>query len=72
MVLVGARAADGSFAEFTVTTEKRLAPKPAGITFEQAATLNVAGLTALQGLRDRARVRVGGGRARGKVVINTR
>ncbi len=49
--------ADGSFAEFAVTTEKRLAPKPAGITFEQAATLNVAGLTALQGLRDRARVR---------------
>ena len=49
--------ADGSFAEFTATTEKRLAPKPAGITFEQAATLNVAGLTALQGLRDRARVR---------------
>ncbi len=51
--------ADGSFAEFTVTTEKRLAPKPAGITFEQAATLNVAGLTALQGLRDRARVHAG-------------
>jgi NADPH:quinone reductase-like Zn-dependent oxidoreductase len=51
--------ADGSFAEFTVTTEKRLAPKPAGITFEQAATLNVAGLTALQGLRDRARLRAG-------------
>src|SRR5918993_2129383 len=49
--------ADGSFAEFTVTTEKRLAPKPAGITFEQAATLNIAGLTALQGLRDRAQVR---------------
>lgn len=49
--------ADGSFAEFTVTTEKRLAPKPPGITFEQGATLNVAGLTALQGLRDRARVR---------------
>src|SRR5687767_7287755 len=51
--------ADGSFAELTVTTEKRLAPKPAGITFEQAATLNIAGLTALQGLRDRARVRAG-------------
>jgi NADPH:quinone reductase-like Zn-dependent oxidoreductase len=51
--------ADGSFAEFTATTEKRLAPKPAGITFEQAATLNVAGLTALQGLRDRARLRAG-------------
>src|SRR5688500_12555094 len=51
--------ADGSFAEFAVTTEKRLALKPAGITFEQAATLNVAGLTALQGLRDRARLRSG-------------
>jgi NADPH:quinone reductase-like Zn-dependent oxidoreductase len=51
--------ADGSFAEFTVTTEKRLAPKPAGITFEQAATLNIAALTALLGLRDRARVRAG-------------
>ena len=48
---------DGSFAEFTVTTEKRLAAKPAGITFEQAATLPIAGLTALQGLRDLARVR---------------
>ena len=48
---------DASFAEFTVTTVKRLAAKPAGITFEQAATLNIAGLTALQGLRDRARVR---------------
>jgi NADPH:quinone reductase-like Zn-dependent oxidoreductase len=52
-------AADGSFAEFAVTTEKRLAPKPSGITFEQAATLNIAGLTALQGLRDRARLRPG-------------
>jgi NADPH:quinone reductase-like Zn-dependent oxidoreductase len=51
--------ADGSFAEFTVTTEKRLAAKPAGITFEQAATLNIAGLTALQGLRDRARLGAG-------------
>lgn len=57
--------ADGSFAEFTVTTEKRLALKPAGVTFEQAATLNVAGLTALQGLRDRARVR-----AAQRVLIN--
>jgi NADPH:quinone reductase-like Zn-dependent oxidoreductase len=42
-----------------VTTEKRLAPKPPGITFEQAATLNIAGITALLGLRDRARVRAG-------------
>jgi NADPH:quinone reductase-like Zn-dependent oxidoreductase len=50
---------DGSFAEFAVTAEKRLALKPKGITFDQAATLNVAGLTALQGLRDRAQVRPG-------------
>ena len=50
---------EGSFAEFAATTEKKLASKPAGITYEQAATLNVAGLTALQGLRDRARVRPG-------------
>lgn len=51
--------ADGSFAEFVVTPEKRLALKPAGVSFEQAATLHVAGLTALQGLRDRARLRAG-------------
>jgi NADPH:quinone reductase-like Zn-dependent oxidoreductase len=51
--------ADGSFAEFVVTRERRLAHKPAGVTFEQAATLHVAGLTALQGLRDRARLRAG-------------
>ena len=52
-------AADGSFAELTVTSEKQLARKPPGVTFEQASTLNVAGLTALQGLRDRAGVRAG-------------
>lgn len=51
--------ADGSFAELAVTTEGRLAPKPRGIAFEQAATLNIAGVTALLGLRDRARVRAG-------------
>ncbi len=51
--------ADGSFAEYAVTREERLAAKPSGITWEQAATLNVAGLTALQGLRDRAEVKAG-------------
>ncbi len=50
---------DGSFAELAVTTETRVARKPAGVTWEQAATLNIAGLTALQGLRDRARLRSG-------------
>ena len=47
---------NGSFAEYTATTEDRLALKPAGITFEQAAALHVAGLTALQGLRDTAKL----------------
>src|SRR5688500_11488493 len=50
---------DGSFAEYAVTTEDRLATKPLAVSWEQAATLNVAGLTALQGLRDRAQLRPG-------------
>ena len=50
---------DGSFAEYAVTTEGRVAAKPAAVSWEQAATLNVAGLTALQGLRDKARLRAG-------------
>jgi NADPH:quinone reductase-like Zn-dependent oxidoreductase len=49
----------GSFAEFVATTEDRLAPKPGNLTFEQAAAIPVAGVTALQGLRDLARVRAG-------------
>ncbi|MFZ2493206.1 MAG: NAD(P)-dependent alcohol dehydrogenase [Thermoanaerobaculia bacterium] len=47
---------DGSFAEYAATREHRLAVKPDGLSWEQAATLNVAGLTALQGLRDRAQL----------------
>jgi NADPH:quinone reductase-like Zn-dependent oxidoreductase len=57
--------ADGSFAEYAATAERRLAKKPAAVSFEQAATLPVAGLTALQGLRDRARVQPGQ-----RVVVN--
>jgi NADPH:quinone reductase-like Zn-dependent oxidoreductase len=49
----------GSFAEYATSTERRLAPKPRNLTFEQAATLAVAGLTALQGLRDKACLRPG-------------
>jgi NADPH:quinone reductase-like Zn-dependent oxidoreductase len=49
----------GSFAEYTATTPDRLALKPAGLTHGEAASLHVAGLTALQGLRDKARVRAG-------------
>src|SRR5262245_22850103 len=46
----------GSFAEYATTTEVRLAPRPINLSFEQAAAMPVAGVTALQGLRDRAHV----------------
>jgi NADPH:quinone reductase-like Zn-dependent oxidoreductase len=45
---------NGSFAEYAASSEGRLAPKPRNLTFEQAAAIPVAGVTALQGLRDRA------------------
>jgi NADPH:quinone reductase-like Zn-dependent oxidoreductase len=39
------------FAEYVAAPEKHLAAKPAAVTFEQAATLPVAGMTALQAMR---------------------
>ncbi len=39
------------FAEYVAAPEKRLAAKPTAVTFEQAATLPVAGMTALQAMR---------------------
>jgi NADPH:quinone reductase-like Zn-dependent oxidoreductase len=50
---------NGSFAEYATSKEKQLALKSPGVSFEQAATLYIAGLTALQGLRDKARVQAG-------------
>jgi NADPH:quinone reductase-like Zn-dependent oxidoreductase len=50
---------NGSFAEYTVTTPGRLAVKPIGLTYEQAAAFHIAGLTALQGLRDKAQLKPG-------------
>jgi NADPH:quinone reductase-like Zn-dependent oxidoreductase len=49
----------GTFAEYTVAREDRLAPKPAGLTFEQAAVMPVSGMTALQGLTDAGRLHAG-------------
>jgi NADPH:quinone reductase-like Zn-dependent oxidoreductase len=46
----------GAFAEYAVTKEDRLARKPPALSFEEAASLPVAGLTALQGLRDKGRL----------------
>ncbi len=41
----------GSFAEYAIARENGLAPKPAGISFEAAAAVPVAAMTAVQGLR---------------------
>ena len=43
---------DGSFAEYACAKAERLAPKPANLSFEQAAAVPVSGMTALHGLRD--------------------
>ncbi|HSC26615.1 MAG TPA: NAD(P)-dependent alcohol dehydrogenase [Vicinamibacterales bacterium] len=49
----------GAFAEYACAREDRLVSKPARLTFEQAAAVPVAALTALQGLRDRGRIQRG-------------
>ena len=43
---------EGAFAEYVCADESHFVPKPAGLSFEAAATLPMAGCTALQGLRD--------------------
>jgi NADPH:quinone reductase-like Zn-dependent oxidoreductase len=49
----------GGFAEYTRVPENVLGRKPANLSFEQAAAVPLAALTALQGLRDHGRVRPG-------------
>jgi NADPH:quinone reductase-like Zn-dependent oxidoreductase len=49
----------GTFAEYAVAPEEHLVPKPAGITFEQAAGVPMSGLTALQALRDSGGIQPG-------------
>ena len=49
----------GAFAEYAAASEDALAPKPANLTFEQAAAVPMAGLVALQALRDHGGVRAG-------------
>jgi NADPH:quinone reductase-like Zn-dependent oxidoreductase len=55
----------GALAEYIAVPPSRLALKPTNVTFEQAATVGVAAVTALQGLRDKGQVRPGQ-----KVLIN--
>jgi NADPH:quinone reductase-like Zn-dependent oxidoreductase len=49
----------GSFAEYGCARADRLAPKPANLSFEQAAAVHVSGGTALQAIRDQGKVRPG-------------
>ena len=57
---------EGAFAQYVCRrAEGAVALKPAGLTFEQAASINIAGITALQGVRDKGKVQPGQ-----KVLIN--
>jgi NADPH:quinone reductase-like Zn-dependent oxidoreductase len=49
----------GSFAEYACARRDKLAPAPANLTAAQAAAVPISGCTALQGLRDKGRVRAG-------------
>ena len=49
----------GSFAELTVAPADKLVRKPSRLSFEQAAAVPVSGVTALQALRDKAKVESG-------------
>jgi NADPH:quinone reductase-like Zn-dependent oxidoreductase len=51
--------ARGSFAEYVCAAESRLALKPAHLSFEAAAAVPVAAITALQGLRDTGKIQAG-------------
>jgi NADPH:quinone reductase-like Zn-dependent oxidoreductase len=55
----------GGFAEYACKSEKALALKPAGMTFEQASAIPQAAFIALQGIREKGQVRPGQ-----KVLIN--
>ncbi len=49
----------GSFAEYACARADRLAPKPANVSFEQAAAVPISGYAALQAVRDQGKVRPG-------------
>jgi NADPH:quinone reductase-like Zn-dependent oxidoreductase len=51
--------AEGALAEFCITSPGSIAPKPAGLTHIEAATVPIGALTAWQGLFDRARLKTG-------------
>lgn len=49
----------GALAEYVRARPAGIAPKPSNISFEQAAAGNMAGRTALQGLRDKGQLKPG-------------
>lgn len=49
----------GAFAEYVAAPEKALALKPTRLTFEEAASVPVSAVTALQGLRDKGHIQPG-------------
>ena len=51
--------AAGSFAEYVCASSSSLALKPENLTWEQAASAPIAGITALQGLRDKGKIQAG-------------
>jgi NADPH:quinone reductase-like Zn-dependent oxidoreductase len=55
----------GAFAEYACASESKLAMKADNVTFEQAASVPIAAVTALQGLRDKGQIQPGQ-----KVLIN--
>ncbi|MGD2136163.1 MAG: NAD(P)-dependent alcohol dehydrogenase [Gemmatimonadales bacterium] len=50
---------EGAFAEYACVKHDKCVPKPANVTFEQAAAVPVSGITALQGVRDQGAVAAG-------------
>ena len=49
----------GAFAEYACAEEDKVVPKPASLTFEQAASIPIAATTALRGIRDVGHVKPG-------------
>lgn len=49
----------GAYAEFAAVSENLVAPKPTNLTYEEAAVVPLAALTALQALRDQGNIQTG-------------